>query len=576
MEKKKDKTAKSEIKGKAVEEGGKKKKAQKEDKAVRIVFLGGVGEIGKNMTAIECGDDTIVIDAGVTFPTDETPGFDLIVPDIEYLKENESRIRALILTHGHEDHIGGVPYFLKEINVPIVGTKLTLALADNKIREHKIENAEEIVAAPGQTLTFGCFKVRFINVNHSIPGSCALAIQTPQGIIFHSGDFKFDFTPVAGDPIDLKTISEVGAAGVRLYLGESTNIERPGFAMSERTVGDKLDELFSQNRERRIVIATFATNVYRIQEILDIAERYSRKVAFSGRSMVKVTDTAERMGELTIPKDILVDISKAKSFRDEEIVILSTGAQGEETSALTKMANGTGDVKIGDNDTVIISASVIPGNERTISRVINNLCRLGADVIYESIENIHVSGHACSEEHKIMHSLLKPRYFIPIHGEYRHLMRHARLAEEMGMNSWNIVIPDIGDCVELTKRGIKKIKSVPSGARLIEGEFMEDSKTSMTVNDRKILSEEGIIMVVLATKDGEFVGEPAINSRGFVYDYHKEHLEEMRAKIKEITDGYDLSRGVDELKRMIKRSLGIELMKTTRQSPMIVPMVIEL
>ncbi len=407
------------------------KRVKHKGNAVRIIFLGGVGEIGKNMTAIECGDDIIIIDAGAIFPTDETPGFDLIVPDITYLLERKKKVRGVVLTHGHEDHIGGVPYLLKELKVPVAGTKLTLALVDNKLREHRINDAKLITIKPDQPFQLGCFKVRPVNVNHSIAGSLALAIETPQGVIFHSGDYKIDLTPVAGDPIDLKTISELGASGVLLYMGESTNIERAGFTMSETVVGATLDRLFAENSDRRLIVATFASNVHRLQQIIDLAVKHGRKVALSGRSMLNVLEAAEKIGEIRVPDGALVDVSKIKNMRDSEIVVISTGSQGEPMSALSRMANGDNPaVTVGKNDTVIISASPIPGNEKLVYRVINNLYRKGADVVYESLENIHVSGHACREEHKIMHTLLKPKYFIPVHGEYRHLKKHMQLAED--------------------------------------------------------------------------------------------------------------------------------------------------
>ena len=547
-------------------------------KPVKIIFLGGVGEIGKNMTALECGDDIIIIDAGAIFPTDETPGFDLIVPDISYLIENARKVRALILTHGHEHHIGGVPYLLKELKVPVVGTKLTLALVDNKLREHRINDVKEVTVVPGQTIQFGCFKVKCVNVNHSIAGSLAFAIDTPQGVLFHSGDYKIDLTPVAGEPIDLRTISETGAAGVRLYMGESTNIERAGFTMSETVVGSTLDRLFDENSGRRIIVATFASNVHRLQQIIDLAVKYKRKVALSGRSMLNVVEAAEKIGEMRLPSDVLVDVAKTKNMRDSEIVIISTGSQGEPMSALTRMSNGDNpSVTIGDNDTVIISASPIPGNEKLIYRVINNLYRKGADVVYESLQNVHVSGHACREEHKIMHNLLKPDYFIPVHGEYRHLKKHAQLAEELGLAENKIIIPDIGNCIELSSKGIKLVCNVTAGSRLIDGEGIEDEKASVVIEDRRQLSEEGLFIVSVAVSGGEVVGEPAINSRGFVFDFHRDYTREIREVINRAIEGYDLSRGtVDELKRVIKRSLRNYLMKKTKQSPMVVPVVVEL
>lgn len=553
-------------------------KGKRGGKPVKIVFLGGVGEIGKNMTAVECGDDIIIIDAGAIFPTEETPGFDLIVPDITYLLDNAKKIKGLILTHGHEDHIGGVPYLLKELKVPVIGTKLTLALVDNKLREHRLNDVKEITVTPGQVIQLGCFKVRAINVNHSIAGSLAFAINTPQGVIFHSGDYKIDLTPVAGDPIDLKTISDLGAAGVLLYMGESTNIERAGFTMSETTVGTTLDRLFNENAKRRIIVATFASNVHRLQQIIDLAVKYGRKVALSGRSMLNVVEAAEKIGEINIPDNALIDVSKIKNMRDNEIVVVSTGSQGEPMSALTRMANGDNpSVTVGANDTVIISASPIPGNEKLIYRVINNLYRKGADVVYESLEHVHVSGHACKEEHKIMHTLLKPKYFIPVHGEYRHLKKHAQLAQELGVPESRTIIPDIGDCIELSSKGMKKSASVPAGSRLIDGEGIEDEKASTVIEDRIQLSEEGLFIVSVAVSGGEVVGEPAINSRGFVFDFHRDYNKEMREVINRAIDGVNIAKqGTDELKRAIKRSLRNYILKKTKQSPMVVAVVVEL
>ena len=569
------------VKSKKIIEPPKKSKgwnSKNKIKPVRIIFLGGVGEIGKNMTAIECGDDIIIIDAGAIFPTDETPGFDLIVPDVTYLVENKHKVRGVILTHGHEDHIGGVPYLLKELKVPVAGTKLTLALVDNKLREHRINDAKLITIAPGQPFNMGCFKIRPVNVNHSIAGSLAFAIETPQGVIFHSGDFKIDLTPVAGEPIDLKTISDIGSEGVLLYMGESTNIERAGYTMSEAVVGATLDRLFAENAERRIIVATFASNVHRLQQIIDLAVKHKRKVALSGRSMHNVIEAAEKIGEIHLPQGALIDVSKIKNMRDNEIVVVSTGSQGEPMSALTRMANGDSpQVSVGENDTVIISASPIPGNEKLVYRVINNLYRKGANVVYESLENIHVSGHACREEHKIMHTLLKPKYFIPVHGEYRHLKKHIQLAGQLGLPESKMFIPEIGNCVEVTQNGIRRVDNVQAGSRLIDGEGIEDEKASMVIEDRRQLSEEGLFIVSIAVSNGEVVGEPAVNSRGFVFDLHRDYNREIREVILRAIDGYDLSNGtVDELKRTIKRNLRNYLIRKTKQSPMVVPVVVEL
>ena len=566
------------LRERAKKEPAAKRTRGKKEKQVKIIFLGGVGEVGKNMTAIEFGDDIIIIDAGIIFPSEELPGIDLVAPDISYLVSNKSKVRALLLTHGHEDHIGGVPYFLREIKAPVYGTRLTLALVDNKLREHRINDAEEIIVAPGDSVKIGCFDVRFVNVNHSIAGALALAIDTPQGLIFHSGDFKIDLTPVAGEPIDLKTIADIGEKGVLCYLGESTNIERPGYTMSEKTVGSTLDRLFNENPTRRLIIATFASNVHRLQQIIDLAVKYKRKVALSGRSMLNVVDAAEKLGDLNIPEGVLVDVSRAKKLADSELVIVSTGSQGEPMSALTRMANGENpSVTVGENDTIIISASPIPGNERDIYRVINNLYRKGANVVYKSLENIHVSGHACREEHKIMHRLLKPKFFIPVHGEYRHLKEHAELALELGMKESNIFLPDIGNCVMLTSETMRRGDNVPSGSRLIDGDGIEDEKASTVMQDRRQLAADGLFIVSVVVSGGEVIGEPAINSRGFIFGFHKDYINEVRGVIKNAIEGYDLSVGsVDELKRAIKKTLKNYLLKKTKQSPMIVPVVVEL
>lgn len=560
----------------AQESKGKRGRSAKN--AVKVVFIGGVGEIGKNMTALECGDDIIIIDAGAIFPTEEMPGIDLVVPDLSYLIENKHKVRGLLLTHGHEDHIGGVPYLLKEMDVPVAGTQLTLALVDNKLREHRLNNVKEVTVAPGGHLQWGCFKIDFINVNHSIAGALALAIHTPQGVIFHSGDFKIDLTPVAGAPIDLKTIADLGGKGVLLYMGESTNIERPGYTMSEAVVGETLERLVGENSSRRVIIATFASNVHRLQQIVDIAVRHKRKVALNGRSMLNVVDAAQKIGELTIPEGAIVDISRTRNLRDDEVLIVCTGSQGEPMSALHRMANGENpNLSVGSNDTIIISASPIPGNERDVYSVINKLYHLGADVVYERLENIHVSGHACREEHKIMHTLLKPKFFIPVHGEYRHLMKHSQLAQSLGMPERDIFIPDLGNCVEVTSRSMRKLADVPSGSRLIDGEGIEDEKASLVMQDRRQLAQEGIFIVSVAVSGGEVIGEPVINSRGFVFDFHRDYNKEMREVINRAIAGYDLSSGsVDELKRVIKKALRNYLVRKTKQSPMVVPVVVEL
>ncbi|MBQ7913158.1 MAG: ribonuclease J [Clostridia bacterium] len=550
----------------------------KKQKAVKIIFLGGVGEIGKNMTAIEYGNDIIIVDAGLTFPNGEDmPGIDSVVPDITYLAQNRDKIRGVLLTHGHEDHIGGVPFLMKELNAntPIYGTKLTLMLTDNKLQERHILGTLQRVVAPGDKVKLGAFEVEFINVNHSISGACALAISTPCGLIYHSGDFKIDLTPVAGEPIDFKRIAELGNAGVLLYMGESTNIERAGYTMSETVVGTTLDHLFSENMHRRLIIATFASNVHRLQQIIDLAVKYRRKVALSGRSMFKVVDAAVKIGELKIPEGVLIDIERTKNLFDGELLIVSTGSQGEPMSALTRMASGDfNKVTIGENDTIIISANPIPGNEKMIYRVINNLYKKGARVVYESLEKIHVSGHACQEEHKILHSLLKPKFFIPIHGEYRHLKRHAQLAESVGMPERNILITEIGNCVELTENSMKLGENVQAGTRLIDGEGIEDYGTSEVMKDRLKMSADGVFTVALAVSGNYPVSEPVIEAHGCVFA-EKETQEDMLAVVRRAVDGFGYIYDKGDLSLAIRKALKNYFYKKTKQAPLIVVSVID-
>jgi len=550
----------------------------KRKKAVKILFLGGVGEIGKNMTAIEYGNDILIIDAGLTFPNEDMPGIDSVVPDITYLAQNKDKVVGVLLTHGHEDHIGGVPYLMKELNpnTPIFGTKLTLMLTDNKLQEHHISNTVQRVVEPGERIKMGVFEVEFINVNHSISGACALAIRTPNGLIYHSGDFKIDLTPVAGAPIDFKRIAELGKEGVLLYMSESTNIERPGYTMSETVVGTTLDHLFSENMHRRLIIATFASNVHRLQQIIDLAVKYRRKVALSGRSMFKVVDAAVKIGELKIPEGVLIDIEKTKNLFDGELLIVSTGSQGEPMSALTRMAMGEfNKVTIGENDTIIISANPIPGNEKMIYRVINNLYKKGARVVYESLEKIHVSGHACQEEHKILHSLLKPKFFIPVHGEYRHLKRHAQLAQALGMPEQNILITDIGNCVELTENSIKFGENIPAGTRLIDGAGVEDYGTSEVMKDRLKMSADGVFTVALAVTGNYVLSELVIESHGCVFAGEGME-EELRVLVQRTAESYDYENSnKTELALAIRKALKNYFYKKTKQAPLIVVSILE-
>ena len=549
-------------------------------KAVKIIFLGGVGEIGKNMTAFEYEDDIIIVDAGLTFPNNEDmPGIDAVVPDITYLAQNKDKIRGVLLTHGHEDHIGGLAYLMKELNAntPVYGTKLTLMLADNKLQEHHLNSVVERVVTAGERVQLGAFNIEFINVNHSISGAVALAIRTPVGLIYHSGDYKIDMTPVAGEPIDLNRIAELGREGVLLSMFESTNIERMGYTMSETVVGMTLDHLFSENMKRRLIIATFASNVHRLQQIIDLAVKYKRKIALSGRSMIKIVEAAVKINELIVPEGLIIDVEKTKNLLDEELLIISTGTQGEPMSALTRMAAGDfNKVVVGENDTIIISANPIPGNEKPVYRVINNLYKKGAKVIYESLERIHVSGHACQEEHKILHTLLKPKFFIPIHGEYRHLKRHAQLVEQLGVPSQNVVITEIGNCVELTANSIKLIENVQAGTRLIDGGGFEDYGTSEVMKERLRMSAEGIFAVSLAVTGNYVINEPQIEVRGFVFAENNELQSEVRSVVQKTVEQFEYENGnKDELCLCIKRALGNYLYKKTKQSPLIIVSILD-
>ena len=548
----------------------------KKQNALKVRFLGGVGEIGKNMTALEFGKDIIIIDAGLTFPSQDMPGIDLVIPDITYLTQNQDRVRAVFLTHGHEDHIGGLPYLLKELNVPVYGTKLTLTLAESKIQEFNIKNAKFNCIKPKSIIKVGAFSVEFINVNHSIPGSVALSIQTPVGTIFFTGDFKVDLTPIGGEIIDLARLTEIGKRGVTLMLCESTNVERAGYSMSESVVSDNLERLFLENKSKRIIIATFASNVYRVQQILNIASKNKRKVAFSGRSMLNVVESSAKIGEILVPQNTLIDIDKIKNYQDKDLVIICTGSQGEPMSALTRMAMGEfSQISIGKNDSIIISASPIPGNEKSIYQVINNLYRKGAVVIYESLENIHASGHACQEELKIMHSLIKPKFFIPVHGEYRHLVKHAELAKDMGLKDGNILICDIGDTVEVTPRSIKKKEKFQAGSRLVDGLSIDETQT--VVRDRKLISLEGIIVAVccISAESGLILQEPDIISKGA--GLTEKQILEMKALLVKCLENYNIKSAGDltVIRNILRKKLRDYVFKKTKKNPMVLPIITE-
>ncbi|CDB24951.1 predicted metal-dependent hydrolase of metallo-beta-lactamase superfamily [Firmicutes bacterium CAG:552] len=547
--------------------------------ALRVIFLGGVGEIGKNMTALELGEDIMIIDCGSTFPGGDMPGVDLVIPDANYLIENRDKVRGIVLTHGHEDHIGGLPYILKDLKVPVYGTQLTIAILEAKLREAKVQ-ANLNVVKPGGVVSLGkSFKVEFVNVSHSIAGSCALSINTPLGLIFHTGDFKVDFTPVKGNIIDLNRIAELGNEGVLLLMCESTNIERAGFSLSESAVGKSINAILQDNTESRVFITTFASNVHRLQQLVDLAEKYKRKVVFAGRSMLNIVDVALSIGEFRINKDIMVDVDDINKYADKELMIITTGSQGEPMSALSRIANDEfGKIQLHYNDLVIISASPIPGNERMVYNVINNLYRHGAKVIYESLAEVHASGHACREEIKLMHSLLKPKFFIPVHGEHRHLKKHADLAISMGMRPSNIIITDIGDVVEVSDRTFRCTERVRSGALLVDGLGVGEVG-SLVLRDRKHLAQEGSVSTAVAIdmKSGEILGVD-ITSRGFAYTQDTDELlNQCKELVKNVLLGTDIKAQEDwnAVKQNIRKEVKNFIFRKTKRSPMIIIQILE-
>ena len=555
---------------------------KRDDRAkVKIIPLGGLNEIGKNITAIECGDDIIVIDCGFGFPDEDMLGVDLVIPDFTYLRENADKVRAVVLTHGHEDHIGGIPYLLREINAPIYGTLLTLGIIKNKLLEHKLPvEAQLKVVNAGETVKFGeSFAVEFIHVNHSIADACALCIDTPVGKIFHTGDFKLDLTPVDGEVMDITRLGELGKEGIELLMCESTNAEREGYTPSERKVGKSLEYVFATQNDKRIVIATFSSNVHRVQQIIDTSARYGRKVAITGRSMLNVVGAATELGYMDIPEGVLIDISEIKRFRPEEITIVTTGSQGEPMSALYRMAfSDHNQVTIGRNDVVILSSSPIPGNEKLISRIINELTKNGVTVLHDTIASVHVSGHACREELKLMQALLKPKYFMPVHGEYRHLNANRELALEMGMKERDIFISDIGKVLEISASGAKFNGSVQAGKILVSGNSVGEVG-NIVLRDRRHLSQDGLVVVVAGVDLSArlLISGPDIVSRGFVYVREAEELiEEMRGVTAESIENYlDHTRMPDRvaLKTKLKEDLSKYIYAKTKRRPMILPII---
>ncbi len=540
---------------------------------LKITFLGGVGEIGKNMTAFEYNDEIIVVDAGLTFPGEDLPGIDVVIPDFTYLINNKDKVKAIILTHGHEDHIGGLPFVLEQIKAPIYGSRLTLALIENKMKEHPRVNYKAITVKPKNVLKIGAFSVEFIKVSHSIAGALALCITTPAGNVVHTGDFKIDFEPIDGVMTDLQRFGELGKKGVNLLMCESTNVCRPGYSMSEKSVGRALEEIFKNHTENRIFVATFASNIHRLQQILNLAEKYGRKVAFTGRSMVNITDVGMKIGEISFNREILIDIDKIDKYADKELLIVTTGSQGEPGSALPRMATGDfKQIKIGPNDLIVFSSSPIPGNEKSVYNVINSLFQKGADVIYDELSEVHASGHACQEEIKTIHSLVKPKFFMPIHGEYRHLKMHKQLAMNLGMEERNILLPTIGAQIEMTPNSIKRVGIVTAGQRLIDGYGIGDMDSNV-LRERKQLSEDGICVVVMTINNvsGDVVGDPFIITRGVVYqDEAESFVQDTKNMIVASLKEQDL-RGCDPtiIKNTIRKNVSNFIYKRTKRRPMI-------
>ena len=547
---------------------------------LKIIPLGGLNEIGKNITVFEYGDEIVIVDCGLEFPEDDMLGVDLVIPDITYLEKNKEKIKGMVITHGHEDHIGAIPYILKQINIPIYATKLTIGLIKNKLEEHKLLSSTKLITVEqGQTLDFGNIKMEFIRSNHSIPDSVMLAIYTPIGTILHTGDFKVDFTPIDDKIVDLGRIAELGNKGILALMSDSTNSERKGYTMSERTIGDVFDRLF-QNNKKRIVVATFASNVHRVQQIVNSAKQYGRKIAVCGRSMINMIETAREIGYIDAPENMFIDIDMIKNYTDEQLVIITTGSQGETMSALTRMAAGEHKkVVITPNDMVIISATPIPGNEKLVSNVINDLMQIGAEVIYSALENVHVSGHACQEEQKLIISLAKPKYFIPVHGEYRQLKAHAGTAEEMGRPKENIFLLENGKTFELNKKEAKITTAVPSGKILVDGLGVGDVG-NIVLRDRQHLSQDGLIVIVMTMdgSTGEIISGPDVVSRGFVYVRESETLmDDVKRVIKQEVKTFE-EEGVRDwstIKSSLKDDLRDYIFQRTKRNPMILPIIME-
>lgn len=551
------------------------------DKGLRITSLGGMEEIGKNMCVVEFDQDMFIIDCGLGFPDNELPGIDYVIPDFTYIIENKDRLKGLVITHGHEDHIGAVPYLLKLVNMPVYGTKLSLGLIEAKLEEHNMQ-ADLHPFIPGDRVTLGCFSIEAIRVNHSIPDAVALAVFTPIGTVIHTGDFKIDYTPIVGDVIDLRRFSELGSNGVLLLMSDSTNAEKYGNTISESVVGEEFERLFFRAVGRRIVIASFASNIQRIQQIVDLAHKHNRKIAISGRSMESYTNMAEKLGYLDFKQDLLIGIEKVNNYRDEDIIIITTGSQGEPMSALTRMANGTHrQISITSNDFVIISANPVPGNEQMVYKTVNELFKLGAEVIYESMYDVHASGHACRDDLKMLINLINPKFFIPIHGEYRQLVKHKDIALSMGVGQQNILIPSIGQTVEVTKKNIRYLREVPSGRVLVDGLGVGDVGT-VVLRDRHLLSQDGLLVVVVTLDEvtGELLSGPDLLSRGFVFVRESEELfDEIKETVSDIFErrsSYSRKRARADLNLEIREEVSSLVYKRTKRNPMILPMILDI
>ena len=548
---------------------------------LKIIALGGLDEIGKNITVFEYGDDMIAVDCGLSFPEDDMLGVDLVIPDITYILNNKEKFKGLVITHGHEDHIGGIPYFLKQLNTPIYGTKLTVGLIKNKLEEHNLVNSTKLhVVEQGQTIKLGCFKIEFIRSSHSIPDSVMFAINTPVGTIMHTGDFKIDFTPIDGKIMDLGRIAEIGNKGVLALMSDSTNSERKGYTMSESSVGEVFDKLF-MHCSKRIVVATFASNVHRVQQIVNSAVKYGRKIAVCGRSMINMINTSKELGYIKCPDNLFIDIDMINNYTDNQLVIITTGSQGEAMSALTRMATGTHKkVKITQNDLVIISATPIPGNEKYVSKVIDDLMQIGAEVVYSALEDVHVSGHACQEEQKLILSLVKPKYFIPVHGDYRHLVAHSETAKSVGIPKENIFMLHNGLVLEMNRESAEYADTVPSGRILVDGLGIGDVG-NVVLRDRQHLSQDGLIVVVLTLEGatGEVVAGPDVITRGFIYVKDSENvMEDIKNEVRQEVRECEY-RGITDwttIKNIVRDNLRDYIFEKTKRNPMIIPIIMEI